>query len=81
MNVKQDASLAAGPLSVEGAGGDLLASQPPRRWKKLEVQGDGELPGERSGAASVVYKDAIYVFGGYGGAGRLDDLFRYDIGR
>ena len=36
-------------------------------------------PGERSGAASVVYRDALYVFGGYGGSGRLDDLYRFDF--
>ena len=30
-----------------------------------------------SGAASVVVGDKLYMFGGYGGNGRLDDFFEY----
>ena len=40
-------------------------------WKKLVCSGD--LPGPRSGAASVVVGDKIYMFGGYGGSGRLGE--------
>jgi len=47
-----------------------------RRWREVEVSGV-VFPGERSGASSVVYRDALYIFGGYGGNGRLNDLFRF----
>jgi Kelch motif len=37
------------------------------------------LPPPRSGAASVVVKGKLYIFGGYGGGtGRLDDFWSYD---
>ena len=38
-------------------------------WRKIPCMGD--VPGPRSGAASVVVGDKIYMFGGYGGGGRL----------
>lgn len=41
--------------------------------------GSNVRPGERSGASSVVFEDALYVFGGYGGSGRLDDIFKFDF--
>ena len=31
------------------------------------------------GAASVVVGNKLYVFGGYGGSGRLADFFEYDF--
>jgi N-acetylneuraminic acid mutarotase len=38
------------------------------------------VPPPRSGAASVVVKGRLYVFGGYGGGtGRLDDFFQYSF--
>merc|ERR1719183_1130483 len=38
----------------------------------------GSLPPPRSGAASVVVKGKLYMFGGYGGGtGRLDDFYSY----
>jgi hypothetical protein len=42
--------------------------------------GSMERPGDRSGAASVVYGDALYIFGGYGGNGRLDNLYKFSFG-
>ncbi|KAF4744108.1 Leucine-zipper-like transcriptional regulator 1, partial [Perkinsus olseni] len=54
-----------------------------RRWRPVQygctAEKAMELPGDRSGAASVVYNDALYVLGGYGGSGRLDDLFKFDF--
>lgn len=54
-----------------------------RRWRPVQYgctsEKAMELPGDRSGAASVVYNDALYVLGGYGGSGRLDDLFKFDF--
>jgi Kelch motif len=39
-----------------------------------------QVPPPRSGAASVVVKGKLYVFGGYGGGtGRLDDFWSYDF--
>ncbi|KAG7346391.1 galactose oxidase [Nitzschia inconspicua] len=38
------------------------------------------VPPPRSGAASVVVQDKLYVFGGYGGGtGRLDDFYAFDF--
>ena len=42
--------------------------------------GAGSLPERRSGAASVIYKNSLYIFGGYGGQGRLEDFYRFDFG-
>jgi len=79
-----DSLLAAGPLPAGGpqdmdssaSGGGAVA--PVRRWREVELTSSVK-PGERSGASGVVYKDALYIFGGYGGSGRLDDIFRFDF--
>jgi hypothetical protein len=59
-----------------------ISSQPSRQcltWSRLPVVTKG-LPPPRSGAASVVVKGKLYVFGGYGGGtGRLDDFYSYDF--
>lgn len=34
---------------------------------------------ERSGSASALYEDSIYVFGGYRSKIRLNDMYKYDI--
>ena len=40
------------------------------------------IPPPRSGAASVVLDNRLYIFGGYGGGtGRLDDFYAYDFTR
>jgi N-acetylneuraminic acid mutarotase len=41
--------------------------------------GKDTVPGARSGAASVVVGTKMYMFGGYGGNGRLGDFFVYDF--
>lgn len=76
-----DSCLAAGPLPLEGdglEGIDSTAVTPLRRWREVELSSSVK-PGARSGASSVVYKDALYIFGGYGGSGRLEDIFRFDF--
>jgi len=79
-----DSLLAAGPLQeVDGRDdrsvrGDDCSVSPLRRWREVELN-SAVKPGERSGASSVIYQDALYVFGGYGGSGRLDDIFRFDF--
>ncbi|CEL93851.1 unnamed protein product [Vitrella brassicaformis CCMP3155] len=66
-----------------GRGGTETPStyhNPPRRWREVELGPSSDVkPGERSGAASVVYNGALYVYGGYGGSGRLDDLWKFDF--
>ena len=48
------------------------------KWRQL-ISENGPRPGPRSGAASVVYNDSLYILGGYGGNGRLDDLWQYNF--
>ena len=38
-------------------------------------------PPPRSGAASCVLHNRLYLFGGYGGSSRLDDFFYFDLER
>jgi len=66
-------------VEVEGAErNDRGNAVPLRRWREVDLTTDVK-PGERSGASSVIYRDALYVFGGYGGSGRLDDIYRFDF--
>lgn len=48
-------------------------------WSRVVACGtDAILPPPRSGAASVVVKGKLYIFGGYGGGtGRLDDFWSF----
>lgn len=47
-------------------------------WSRVVSSQEAILPPPRSGAASVVVKGKLYVFGGYGGGtGRLDDFWSY----
>ena len=50
----------------------------PLKWRQL-ISENCPRPGPRSGAASVVYDNALYILGGYGGNGRLDDLWKYSF--
>eukprot|EP00930_Biecheleria_cincta_P013394 TRINITY_DN11964_c0_g1_i1.p1 TRINITY_DN11964_c0_g1~~TRINITY_DN11964_c0_g1_i1.p1 ORF type:complete len:509 (+),score=49.41 TRINITY_DN11964_c0_g1_i1:181-1707(+) len=72
-----DSVVAAGPLPSDVPDVDSR-SAPLRRWREVELSSPCR-PGERSGASGVVYKDGLYVFGGYGGSGRLDDIYRFDF--
>ncbi|PFH34937.1 leucine zipper-like transcriptional regulator [Besnoitia besnoiti] len=63
-----------GPGAAEGS----CPANALRRWRPVQCLGD-ERPERRSGAASVVYGDCLYLFGGYGGHSRLDDLCKFDF--
>lgn len=76
-----DSLMAAGPALAEidpTDGQNNGTVTPLRRWREVELNSSAK-PGERSGASSVIYQDALYVFGGYGGSGRLDDIYRFDF--
>ena len=53
------------------------------KWSRVLYEyneGESCLPPPRSGAASVVLKDKLYMFGGFGGGtGRLDDFYSFDF--
>lgn len=64
------------PEPFAGAGEPLARVVHPYKWR--QIVGENEIkPGPRSGAASVVFEDSLFVFGGYGGNGRLDDLWEF----
>ncbi|KAF4698729.1 Leucine-zipper-like transcriptional regulator 1, partial [Perkinsus olseni] len=72
----------AGDVIDRASGGDARQLRPPthtmaRRGLRLHVWWFDA--GVQCRAASVVYNDALYVLGGYGGSGRLDDLFKFDF--
>jgi N-acetylneuraminic acid mutarotase len=51
-------------------------------WQRMAVAADAPVPPPRSGAASVVVKGKLYIYGGYGGGtGRLDDFWSWDFER
>jgi N-acetylneuraminic acid mutarotase len=47
-------------------------------WSRIDFQ-SSSFPCPRSGAASVVHENKLLVYGGYGGAVRLDDLWSFDF--
>jgi N-acetylneuraminic acid mutarotase len=78
-----DSLLAAGPIGLNSEVTDLDSRvtenySPLRRWREVELT-THVTPSERSGASSVIYQDNLYIFGGYGGGGRLDDICRFDF--
>jgi hypothetical protein len=49
-------------------------------WSRVALPPNTPLPPPRSGAASVVVKGRLYMFGGYGGGtGRLDDFYSFSF--
>lgn len=46
-----------------------------------ESKSDWDIFPGRSGSASALYEDSIYVFGGYRSKIRLNDMYKYDITR
>jgi len=52
-------------------------------WKALNPTGSSGprscFPSPRSGAASAVVDDTLYLFGGYGGSCRLNDFYAYNF--
>ena len=83
----------AGPAnrSSNSSRSSIRCDQECYRWSRVPYSsGDGKygindkdelcIPPPRSGAASVVLNDKLYVFGGFGGgAGRLDDFYSFDF--
>ena len=43
------------------------------------VIGDGEPPSARFGHTAEVYRNDMYVFGGWNGADTLDELYAYSF--
>ena len=81
-------SYGAGPSSqfVPITGPSLDDDQDSFRWTRISYEASDNneeqicLPPPRSGAASVVLKDKLYIFGGFGGGtGRLDDFYSFDF--
>ena len=52
-------------------------SQFSRCWRQVNCT--GQIPGPRSGAASVIVSNRMFMFGGYGGSGRLDDFYEFNF--
>ncbi|KAL3760521.1 hypothetical protein ACHAWU_001856 [Discostella pseudostelligera] len=49
-------------------------------WSRVQLPPGSVIPPRRSGAASVVVKGKLYMFGGYGGGtGRLDDFYSFSF--
>jgi N-acetylneuraminic acid mutarotase len=45
----------------------------------VEIHQTSKVPSQRSLHVSVVLADGIYIFGGYDGTQRTNDLYRYDL--
>lgn len=49
-------------------------------WSRVPLAPTSCVPPPRSGAASVIVKNRLYMFGGYGGGtGRLDDFYSFNF--
>eukprot|EP00986_Skeletonema_menzelii_P000229 scaffold67_cov155-Skeletonema_menzelii.AAC.3 len=49
-------------------------------WSRMVLSPHSSIPPPRSGAASVVVAQRLYMFGGYGGGtGRLDDFYQFSF--
>eukprot|EP01091_Cochliopodium_minus_P009275 TRINITY_DN2248_c0_g4_i1.p1 TRINITY_DN2248_c0_g4~~TRINITY_DN2248_c0_g4_i1.p1 ORF type:complete len:1366 (+),score=395.37 TRINITY_DN2248_c0_g4_i1:350-4447(+) len=49
-----------------------------KKWKKLETK--GEVPGSRRGHSAVIYKEKMYLFGGFNETrGYSNDLYEFDF--
>ena len=70
----------SGRIGGEGRSDSMTQSTVTMRhqWRQ-HTNTKGIIPGPRSGAASVVVGNKLYVFGGYGGSGRLADFFEFDF--
>lgn len=44
------------------------------------VTADGEMPPPRANHSSSVIKNTLYIFGGWDGSRRLNDLYQLDTG-
>eukprot|EP01080_Neovahlkampfia_damariscottae_P005065 gene5065-8665_t len=48
-----------------------------KNWREIEIN-ENSIPKPRNGVGSVLYKQFIYIFGGYDGTDRLNDLYSFD---
>lgn len=65
----------------EGARGDLFVLDPtstPPEWAPLEVNASSPTPPSRSYHAATTARGKLYIFGGCGTNGRLNDLWEFD---
>lgn len=46
-------------------------------WEKVEVLDGANSPSNRSLHASAVWMDSMYIFGGYDGINRVNDMYEY----
>jgi len=51
----------------------------PYGWDKVKVLDEGRLPCQRSLHAAAVWNDSLYVFGGYDGQARVNDMYEYNF--
>ena len=92
MNPFEPEILGAGPANrfstASKAGASSHREEDYFRWSRIaynfsDDDDDGDqlrVPPPRSGTASVVLQDKLYVFGGFGGGtGRLDDFYSFDF--
>uniref|UniRef100_A0A6V2E5J1 Uncharacterized protein n=1 Tax=Ditylum brightwellii TaxID=49249 RepID=A0A6V2E5J1_9STRA len=77
------ASLSSNGLGSVGEQTNMQRFQQDRQaltWSRVTPAAGSALPPPRSGAASVVVKGRLYMFGGYGGGtGRLDDFYSFSF--
>uniref|UniRef100_A0A7S1Z0K8 BTB domain-containing protein n=5 Tax=Ditylum brightwellii TaxID=49249 RepID=A0A7S1Z0K8_9STRA len=77
------ASLSSNGLGSVGEQTNMQRFQQDRQaltWSRVTPVAGSALPPPRSGAASVVVKGRLYMFGGYGGGtGRLDDFYSFSF--
>jgi leucine-zipper-like transcriptional regulator 1 len=50
-----------------------------KHWSKIDFSTLGDVPSGRSSVVAHVYRDALYVFGGYNGSTVLNDFFRFRL--
>ena len=68
------------PAQLTARARSLLMNDDNLAWSRVVLPPGGIVPPRRSGAASVVVKGKLYMFGGYGGGtGRLDDFYSFSF--
>ena len=48
-------------------------------WSRVQVQDAGRVPCQRSLHAAAVHADSLYVFGGFDGNSRVNDMYEYNF--
>lgn len=68
------------PAQLTARARSLLMNDDNLAWSRVVLPPGSVVPPRRSGAASVVVKGKLYMFGGYGGGtGRLDDFYSFSF--